>query len=76
MEHNNRKSHLLGLMQTEHSKLEALLNSLNEEQMLRPDVVGTWSVKDVLAHLTWWEQTMISEIVHSVELDPGLNGEP
>jgi len=65
MEHNNRKSHLLGLMQTEHSKLEALLNSLNEEQMLRPDVVGTW-----------WEQTMISEIVHSVELDPGLNGEP
>ena len=76
MEHINRKSHLLGLMRTEHSRLEALLNSLSEEQMLRPDVVGTWSVKDVLAHLTWWEQAMISEIVHGVELDPGLNGEP
>jgi len=76
MEYTNCKSHLLGLMRTEHSQLEALLNSLSEEQMLRPDVVGTWSVKDVLAHLTWWEQAMISEIVHGVELDPGLNGEP
>ena len=76
MEHINRKSYLLGLMRTEHSQLEALLNSLSEEQMLRPDVVGTWTVKDVLAHLTWWEQAMISEIVYGVELDPGLNGEP
>ncbi len=76
MEYTNRKSHLLSLMRTEHSQLEALLNSLSEEQMLRPHVVGTWSVKDVLAHLTWWEQAMISEIVHGVELDPGLNGEP
>jgi len=33
-------------------------------------------VKDVLAHLTWWEQDMISEILHHVEIDPGLNGEP
>jgi len=76
MEDTNRKSHLLGLMRTEHSQLETLLNSLSEEQMLRPDVVGSWSVKDILAHLTWWEQAMISEIVHGVELDPGLNGEP
>src|SRR5215472_9978778 len=76
MEDTNRKSLLLGLMRTEHSQLEALLNSLSEEQMLRPDVVGSWSVKDVLAHLTWWEQAMVSEIVHGVELDPGLNGEP
>ena len=76
MEDTNRKSQLLSLMRTEHSRLEALLDSLSEEQMLRPDVVGIWSVKDVLAHLTWWEQATISEIVHGVELDPGLNGEP
>ncbi len=76
MEYTSRKSHLLSLMRSEYSQLETLLNSLSEEQMLRPDVAGTWSVKDVLAHLTWWEQAMISEIVHGVELDPGLNGEP
>jgi hypothetical protein len=26
--------------------------------------------------ITWWEQAMISEIVHGIELDPGLQGEP
>jgi hypothetical protein len=76
MQDGNRKSSLLNLIQTEHSKLEALLNTLDEEQLLRPGVTGSWSVKDVLSHLTWWEQDMISEILHGIEIDPGLNGEP
>ncbi len=76
MQDGNRKSSLLSLMQTEHTQLEALLNTLSEEQLLRPGVTGSWSVKDVLAHLTWWEQDMISEILHGVELDPGLGGKP
>ncbi len=63
-------------METEHRQLETLLATLSEEQLLQPGVCGSWSVKDVLAHLTWWEQAMISEIRHGVELDPGLNGEP
>lgn len=62
-------------MRAEHSQLEHLLNSLSEEQLLRSGITGSWSVKDVLAHLTWWEQDMISEILHGVEIDPGLNGE-
>jgi len=76
MQHPNKKSQLLSLIQTEHAQLETLLSSLSEEQMLRANVVGSWSVKDVLAHLTWWEQAMISEVLYNVELDPGLNGEP
>ena len=76
MQHFNRKSQLLNLMQTEHTKFENLLRALSEAHMLRAGIVGSWSVKDVLAHLTWWEQAMISEIVHDIELDPGLQGEP
>lgn len=76
MQFSERKSHLLQLMQTEHHSLLALLDSLSEEQMLRPHITGDWSIKDVLAHLTWWEQETISEIVHGIELDPGLQGEP
>lgn len=75
MQDSNRRSSLLSLMQTEHTQLEALLNTLSEEQLLRPGVTGSWSVKDVLAHLMWWEQDMISEILQGVEIDPGLNGE-
>jgi len=76
MQDLQRKSSLLSLIQTEHTQLESLLNTLNAEQLLRPATVGSWSVKDVLVHLTWWEQDMISEILHGVELDPGLGGEP
>lgn len=71
----NRKTSLLNAMRHEHGRLEALLARLSEEQLLQPDVCGSWSVKDVLAHLTWWEQDMISETLHGIELDPGLNGE-
>jgi hypothetical protein len=76
MQNLSRKSSLLNLIRTERTQLEALLNTLSEEQLLRPDTTGSWSVKDVLAHLTWWEQAMISEILHGVELDAGLGGEP
>lgn len=76
MQFSERKIHLLQLMQKEHDTLINLLHSLSEEQMLRPHITGDWSVKDILAHLTWWEQETVSEIVHGVELDPGLQGEP
>ena len=76
MQFSERKTHLLQLMQTEHHRLVTLLDSLSEEQILHPHFVGNWSIKDVLAHLTWWEQEEISEIVYDRELDPGLQGEP
>jgi hypothetical protein len=76
MQNMNRKASLLRLIQMEHTQLEALLTTLNEEQLLRPNVTGSWTVKDVLAHLTWWEQAMISEVLSGVELDPGLGGQP
>lgn len=76
MQFSQRKTHLLQLMQREHDTLVTLLNSLSEEQMLHPRIAGDWSVKDILAHLTWWEQETISEIVHGIELDLGLQGEP
>lgn len=76
MQFSERKIHLLQLMQKEHDTLDTLLCSLNEEQMVHSRIADDWSVKDILAHLTWWEQETISEIVRGVELDPGLQGEP
>ena len=32
---------------------EALLAQIDEEQMQRPGVTGKWSVKDVIAHVSW-----------------------
>jgi len=70
-----RKSVFLTHIQTEHAQLEALLNTLSEEQMLRPGVAGSWSVKDVLVHLTWWEQDLIGKIASGEPLDPEVKGD-
>src|SRR5262249_19705203 len=54
------RSELLRRSQEEHASLEALLATLSEEEQIRPNVTEEgWSVKDHLAHLTWWEQRVI-----------------
>ena len=50
------KTELLARIRQAHTELEALLSSLNEAQLTQPGAVGTWAVKDVLAHLLAWEQ--------------------
>jgi uncharacterized protein (TIGR03083 family) len=56
MQELDRKTSLLGLIQAEQSRLETLLTSLDEATITRPGVIGNWSIKVILAHLTWWEQ--------------------
>ena len=48
------KAAFLALIQDGYEQFEALLASLEEEQMLIPGVNGSWSVKDNLAHLAAW----------------------
>ncbi|MGE5222205.1 MAG: DinB family protein [Omnitrophica WOR_2 bacterium] len=50
------KSQLLSDIQAERKRLEKSLTALSKEDMLCQDVVGTWSIKDLLAHLAAWEQ--------------------
>lgn len=54
------KDQLIHEVLKEHAALENFLASLTPEEMTLPDVVGPWSVKDVLAHLTAWEQMCLS----------------
>ena len=35
---------------------------LTDEQMLQPGVTGDWSVKDVLAHVSWWEEEALKHL--------------
>ena len=35
---------------------------LTDEQMLEPGVTGDWSVKDILAHVTWWEAEALKHL--------------
>jgi len=53
------KEELLTAIAKERGALEAFLETLTREDMLEPDVVGAWSAKDVLAHLSAWEQLFL-----------------
>ena len=49
------KSKVIKRLHTERRRLEANLARLSREDIIRPNVVGEWSLKDVLAHLAHWE---------------------
>jgi hypothetical protein len=36
--------------------------SLSAEQLIEPGVTGDWSVKDILAHVSWWEQEALKHL--------------
>ena len=66
MDKPTSKAKILELIRSERDALEALLGGLNEEQLTRPGVESDWSVKDILAHITDWEQRMVRWIEESM----------
>jgi len=47
-------------IRAEHARLEALLAGFSDEQLVQPGRFGEWSAKDMLAHITFWEQRLIA----------------
>ena len=35
---------------------------LSDAQLTEPGVMGDWSVKDILAHVTWWEEEALKHL--------------
>ncbi len=54
------KDELIHQIETEWANLQSALDGLTEEQMHRPGVVGEWSIKDILAHITAWQTRLIT----------------
>ena len=53
------KKELLAALADSHERVAEAIAGLNEEEMLTPGVVGEWSVKDLLAHLSRWEAEVV-----------------
>ena len=53
------KKGLLEEIEKEHAALEEFLASLSPDDLTRSGVLGSWSAKDVLAHLLEWEQMFL-----------------
>lgn len=61
------KTEVLAQIREARAALLMAINGLPEDVLLRPFVVGTWSIKDTLAHLTTWESEVITALA---SLDP------
>jgi len=53
------KEEIIEEVLVERRRLEKNLSALTPEQMVEPGVVGEWSVKDIMAHLTAWEKMFL-----------------
>ncbi len=61
------KRQLIEELSASHSAWEALLGQVGEDRLELPGVVGEWSVKDLVAHITAWEQRILAwlEAIHN-----------
>lgn len=51
-----KKADLLDLLQRERSAWNELLARVDPQRMEEPGAAGAWSVKDLIAHVTWYER--------------------
>ena len=53
---------MLDLMLSEREEWDDLLDRLGEPRMELAGLAGDWSVKDLIAHITWFEREMVTLI--------------
>ncbi|HEX5688846.1 MAG TPA: maleylpyruvate isomerase N-terminal domain-containing protein, partial [Roseiflexaceae bacterium] len=60
---------LAELIRANAKELELLVSQLSVAQLNQPGAVGSWSVKDVLAHLAFWQRygAALARAAHSGE---------
>jgi hypothetical protein len=65
-----KKSELLNWMQEEYQKWDLLLVAIGPQRMNQPGVSGEWSMRDIVVHLTGWQQWLVAQ------LEAALAGQP
>lgn len=53
------KQEIIDYVENERRQLDAVIASLTESQLLTPGIEGNRNVKDLIAHMTDWEQRMV-----------------
>src|SRR5215470_1168034 len=56
------RDELLDALQNARARLDKSLDGLSADELTRPGVVGDWSVKDILAHVTAWDVDLLTNL--------------
>ncbi len=62
-----RKAEVLDELETEHARWVAILEEVGPERMTTPGVEGAWTVKDVIAHVTYYERVVRDRLQASLK---------
>ena len=63
---NEQTQRLLNRLDTTWTALSDAYAGLSDAQLVQPGVVEDWSVKDILAHVTTWEQEALEHLPHII----------
>jgi uncharacterized damage-inducible protein DinB len=58
------KVEILAALEASRRGLLDAIDGLSPEQLLQPNSVGTWSVRDILQHLSSWEAELVRLMMH------------
>ncbi len=57
-----KRQQLLDRLDSAWADFEASYTGLSDSQLLIPRVTGEWSVRDIIAHVTWWEEEALKSL--------------
>jgi hypothetical protein len=72
----DRKAQILEQVRVSHQEFEGIQAQIAPDRLTQPGVNGDWTVKDVLAHITWWEQHLLRRLrtgqddLYTPDVDP------
>lgn len=72
------RAELLSLMRNGRERLEATLSRIDPALMETPGIYENWTVKDMLAHLGWWERrvaTILSTLRRGDDVTDPIDGQ-
>jgi hypothetical protein len=62
-----KKQQLLNKLEQAWASFKESYAGLADEQLIAPGVTEDWSVKDILAHVTWWEEEAMKHLPHILQ---------
>ena len=65
-----KRDQLAKRLETRWRELYDAVRGLSEDALLEPGVVGHWSIRDVLAHVTTWEEEVLKALPIILDGDP------
>jgi hypothetical protein len=68
------RSHFRRILTGERDQLMSALGGMFEHDMLREEVCGYWTVKDVMAHILSWDEEVLRTTQHWTEARPWQDG--